>query len=226
MVWFRFRKRISTSNNGFQKCLINKIVKKSQRFQKWNAKRNIKRYVMEMDEAKSDSSGELSWTKDIEDMLDNILQNTNELSMHHCTRYLKIKKRLTWYKIPVLVMSGVNSVFSVALTLYVSQQITSVVNCLMSLSCAIITSIEMYLGLTKKLELELSSFQGYRLLGIKISALLKLQRANREVDGMPFLNGIISEYKALFEQSNVNHNVFHDRLTEPINPIIKEEFIL
>ncbi len=86
-----------------------------------------------MEEDKSESSGELSWTQDIEDILDNILKNTNELSDHHCTRYLKIKKRLTYYKIPVLVLSGVNSVFSVALTLYLSQQITSVINCLMSL---------------------------------------------------------------------------------------------
>ena len=116
-------------------------------------------------------------------------------------------------------MSAVNSVFSVALTLYISQEITSVVNCLISLSCAVISSVEMYLGLTKKLESELSSYHGYSLLGIKISALLKLQRANRETDGMPFLNGIISEYKALFEQSNVNHTIFQDRLT---NPLLKE----
>ena len=171
-----------------------------------------------MDDTKSESSGELSWTKDIEDILDNILQNTNDLSTHHCEKYLKIKERLTWYKIPVLTLSAINSVFSVALTIYISQQITSVINCLMSLSCAIITSVEMYLGLTKKLESELASYHGYRLLSIKISTLLKLQRANREVDGMPFLNGIISEYKALFEQSNVNHTIFEDRLTNPIIP--------
>ena len=171
-----------------------------------------------MDDTQSESSGELSWTKDIEDILDNILQNTNDLSTHHCEKYLKIKERLTWYKIPVLTLSAINSVFSVALTIYISQQITSVINCLMSLSCAIITSVEMYLGLTKKIESELASYHGYRLLSIKISTLLKLQRANREVDGMPFLNGIISEYKALFEQSNVNHTIFEDRLTNPIIP--------
>lgn len=177
------------------------------------------------EEAKSESSGELSWTSDIEDMLDNILQNTNELSVHHCNRYLKIKKRLTYYKIPVLVLSGVNSVFSVALTIYLSQQLTSVINCLISLTCALVGSVEMYLGLTKKLENELSSYQGYRLLGIKISSLLKLQRGNRETDGMPFLNGIISEYRALFEQSNVNRNTFQDRLTAKVESPI-QDFIL
>ena len=46
-----------------------------------------------MDETKSESSGELSWTQDIENMLDSVLQNTNELSVHHCSRYLVLENK-------------------------------------------------------------------------------------------------------------------------------------
>jgi hypothetical protein len=68
------------------------------------------------------------------------------------------------------------------------------------------------LQIQKKLEVELSSYQGYYLLGTKISATLKLERTHREVEGLTFLNKMISEYNNLFEQSNVGKLNIDDKL--------------
>ena len=70
----------------------------------------------------------------------------------------------------------------------------------------------------KKMELELTSYHGYYLLGTKVSAELKLERAHREVDGLNFLHSTVSEYNNLFEQSCVNARDIDDKLVVISNP--------
>ena len=54
-----------------------------------------------------------TWTKDIDDLLDNIRINCIFLSKCHKKRYFTNKDRLIWYRLPVIVLNGVNSIISV-----------------------------------------------------------------------------------------------------------------
>ena len=74
---------------------------------------------------------------------------------------------------------------------------------MISLLCACISAIELFVGINKGMETSLFAYHGYKLLTVKISACLKLARCNRELDGVPFLKEVISEYNNLFEQSVV-----------------------
>jgi len=94
-------------------------------------------------------------------------------------------------------------VFSVGLTTYVPQTTTSVINCLISLGCACVSAIELFIGINKSMETSLFAYHGYKLLTVKISTCLKLSRANRELEGVPFLKEVINDYNKLLEQSLV-----------------------
>jgi hypothetical protein len=166
-----------------------------------------------MSDDESDNTAH-TWTEDIHDVLKDLLHNSDELQKHHKTKYLIQKKRLSFFRIPIILLSSCNSVFSVGLVSYIGQQNTSVVNCLLSLICGAIGAVELFLQINRKLEQALISYHGYKLLSIKISAELKLNPHNRKLEGSDFLTEVLEEYRKLFESSNVIRDKLNDKLIQ------------
>ena len=144
-----------------------------------------------------------TWSRDIETVLDQLLENTNRLQEVHRVNYLKLKSQLVYFRIPMIVLSSLNSVFSVGLSAYMQQNLVSTINCLISLVCACISSVELFLNIHKNMEITLQSYHGYKLLGIRISSTRKLDREHRDKNAIAFMNDCVSEYKKLLEQSIV-----------------------
>ena len=170
----------------------------------------------------SDDSTLASWTDDISSILLSLQDNTDQLQKLHKEKYLHYKGRLIVFRVPLIILSAVNSVFSVGLSAYTSQETTSTVNCIISLGCAIISSIELFLGIHKKMEQSLVSYHGFKLLSIRIASCRRLAPENRQEDGQTFLTSVLNEYRNLFEGSNVLRSGLHDRLLLPpvvLNPL-------
>ena len=144
------------------------------------------------------------WTPDIETILKNVLENCSLISEHHKKEYNDLQERLKYFKVPVIVISAINSVFSFALLAWFSQTTTTSINCFLSLICSIISSIELYLNIAKRSDIELTSYKNYYILSVKINAVLKLNKENRTQDPKTFLSEILNEYNSLFNESNVN----------------------
>jgi hypothetical protein len=175
--------------------------------------------VASVDETESTSTSTAdSWSKDMEDILEDIRFNSEALAKHHKESYISLQSQLVVFRVPLIVISALNSVFSVGLNAYLVQSTVSTINCLLSLICACISSVELFLQIQKKLELELTSYHGYYLLGAKISACIKLNPAHRDVEGMIFLNNIVNEYSNLFENSCVISKNIDDQLIKKIDP--------
>lgn len=169
-----------------------------------------------------------SWSDDIELVLKNILFNSNVLLALHKTNYLEYKGRLKYYKIPVIILSAVNSVISVGLAQFAPQTAVSVITCLLSLICGCISSIELFMNINKNQEIELDAYRGYNSLSVKISSTVKLERENRDSHGTQFLTTSINEYNRLFGASLVLISDIDDKLinitnvdTPVMNPIKK-----
>lgn len=159
---------------------------------------------------------EVKWTEDMEDVLKRISHNAGLISEEHRLRYISLTNQLKWYKIPVIVLSGLNSVFSVGLTAYMEQNIISTLTCLISLSVGIISSIELYLSIQKRSEQEIQTYKAFYLLSVKINACLSLEAQNRATDGDTFLTQAIGEYESLFQSALVNGLHEQDKLVELI----------
>lgn len=158
-----------------------------------------------------------SWSDDIELVLKNILFNSNILLSLHKTNYLEYKGRLKFYKIPVIILSAINSVISVGLSQYAPQDAVSVITCLLSLICGCISSIELFMNINKNQEIELDAYRGFTTLSVRISSTIKLERENRDAHGSQFLTSIIGEYNRLFENSLVLINDIDDKLINITN---------
>ena len=162
-------------------------------------KDEIKIYVINMEDA-----FRKTWSNDQEDILRRISYNCGLMSDHHRTEYYTITAQLKWFRIPVIILSSLNAVFSVGLNSYLEQNVVSTLTCLLSLIVSCIGSVELYLALQKKSDNELISYRSFYTLALRINTTLDLNVENRNHEGDPFLAEIIAEYRALFESSNPN----------------------
>jgi hypothetical protein len=161
----------------------------------------------------SDKTDEHNWSCDLEKRLEAIQDNSAQQAQISKREYLELMNQQKFFKIPVIILSGINSVFAVGLNAYASQSAVSIINCILAFVCATIGSIELYLNITKKIEISLSSFQSFYLLSIKINSTLKLDREHRTVlDGRAFLADCLNEYEQLFSQNNVSTQNIDDKL--------------
>jgi hypothetical protein len=152
------------------------------------------------------------WTTDIDNVLDAIRLNCIVLCKRHKTRYFELKYSLNFYKLPVIVLNGCNSIISVGLQPYTSQGVISLTTSLIALLCGIIGSIELFLGVQKRLEADLISSRDYYLLSVDIFKTLTLNRENRPVPAKDYLNEIYNKYVKLVESSEALVKKIEDKL--------------
>lgn len=153
-----------------------------------------------------------NWSNEIEKLLDQIRLNSIELETHHKLKYFAIKKMVVWFRVPVIVLSSINSLAAVSLNSYVEQSIVSGLNASISFFIGIITSIGLYLKIEDRMENELEASRKYHVLALNIFKILSLKCDERQIDGDIFLSTCFSEYIKLFEQSGLSDVVFADKL--------------
>ena len=164
------------------------------------------------------------WNNSIEQVLQNIRSNCVILSKLHKQRYFLLKSRLSWYKLPVIILNGFNSIISIGMQPYATQGVISITTSLISLTCGIVGSIELFFGIQKKMENDLISQRDYYLLAIDIFKTLSLDREIRPLPAKDFLEKSYNTYTKLIESSSALARVKGDQLID-INLSKNEEEI-
>jgi hypothetical protein len=144
-----------------------------------------------------------TWTPGIESILEEIRQNSMTISEYHKDRYYHQKGHLKYFRIPTIIFSAMNSVFSVGLQPYCAQQLISVLCCLISMVCGIISSIELFLSIQTTMENELIASKEFYLLSVDIFKMLYLERETRMINGKTYLDETYQTYCKLIENTNL-----------------------
>jgi hypothetical protein len=156
------------------------------------------------------------WTPDVEEILENIRINSVIFSNYHKERYYSYKSYLKYFKLPLIVLSSITSIASVGLAEYLKQQDVSLITCLLSLSSAIIASIELYLGIQKSMENEFISSQKFTLIAYNIFKTLHLKAEHRSMNGKVYLDEIYQDYIKIVENSKLVHS---RRIKDALAPV-------
>jgi hypothetical protein len=162
---------------------------------------------------------ESDFSSDIENILENIRLNSIVLSKEHRKRYVFLKKTLKYYRIPIIIISALNSVISIGASNFTSQEYVSVATCLLALICGMISSIELFFGINTQMEIELSSSKEYYILSTDIFKMLSLNKANRNTEGKAFLNDCYARYIKLIETSCITKRKIEDNLAPLPKPL-------
>lgn len=153
------------------------------------------------------------WSSDIEILLEKIRINSVILSKQHKKNFFYLNNLLRYFRVPIIIISGVSSIISVGFQPYISQKVISMLTCLLSLLCSIIGSIELYLAIQKQMENELLSSKDYYILSIDIFKMLNLNLENRNPDGKAYLEEKYSEYCEFMKKSNTIEKKLLDQLS-------------
>jgi hypothetical protein len=165
------------------------------------------------------------WSNSIEQVLQNIRANCVKLSKLHKQRYFLLKGRLVWYRIPLIILNGFNSIISIGLQPYANQGVISITNSLISLTCGIVGSIELFFSIQKRMENDMISQRDYYLLAIDIFKTLSLDRELRPLPARDFLEKSYNTYTKLIESSSILAKVKGDELI-PINLDKNDDIVL
>lgn len=152
------------------------------------------------------------WSEDIEHVLEDVRINCVLLSNEHKALYFTLKENLRYYRLPVIVLSGLNSIFSVGLQPYADQGAISMITCVLALTCSIIGSVELFLQVQKQMECHLVSQREFYLLSVDIHKTLKLQQKHRPIPAKEYLERVYSEYCKLMESSDAVAKRIEDKL--------------
>ena len=167
----------------------------------------------------------MEWSNDIESLLEEIRQNSINLSNSHKNSYFFYKKTAKYFRLPTIILSSINGVASVGLTNYLAQSHISGLVCLLSVLIGIINSIELFLKVNDNMEIEREMSKEFYTLSIDIYKILQLERGNRQVSGLNYLEKKYNTYQKLFEQSNLIQGQLNDKLAQLPKKIKKNIFI-
>lgn len=150
---------------------------------------------------------------DIEGILEVIRQNSVILSREHRKNYIKLKSSLKLFRLPIIILSALNSVFSIGLQPFVVQTYISLINCMMALLVGVIGSVELYLQINKSMEISLVASRDYSVLYSDIFKYLNLKRENRDMEAKVFLDTSYGRYIKIGEMACVLKRRIEDRLS-------------
>ena len=158
------------------------------------------------------------WSDDIELILNKIRINSLKLAEYHRRTYLGLKDKIKYFRIPVLVLSAINSVFSVGLSAFIAQSVVSVLNCLISLICGIIVSIELFLQVQSRMDSSNTHSKDFYILTVDIFKTLSLERSNRKCEAHTYMEEKYAEYCKFKSASSLLSIHIRDELEDiPIN---------
>jgi len=141
------------------------------------------------------------WTDDIINILEKIRKNSYALSTKHRKRYIKFKKLIKYFDLPILITSVFSSSFS-SLNI-IDQNLTNIITTSISMFITVLTSIKLYLNLNNIINDENSISKDYYILSIDIYKMLLLEPENRGIEPLVYLNECYSTYCKLTESSTI-----------------------
>jgi|SaaInlV_150m_DNA_4_1039716.scaffolds.fasta_scaffold08520_3 hypothetical protein len=174
----------------------------------------------------TNNSQTFKWSKDMDQILDKMRVNCYELSEYHSYQYKFYKDKIIWFRVPIIVLSGVNTFAAVGFRDITSATNVAIITSVISLTCGIITGVELFLNFQKKMEIELASHKDYYKLSVEIYKMISLKPENRYIDGKSFLDEKFSVYEKLLQSSNdaTDYTFFQiDNLTPPLMKQTREQ---
>ena len=155
----------------------------------------------------------MSFTTDIESVLEKIRINSILFSNAHKKRYLHLDQSLKYYKIPIIVISGISSLVAVSQE-YMPQFYITILNSGFGLVCGTICSIELYLGISRELALSSTLHKEYYTLATDIYKTLSLDRESRSDNASTYLETCYGTYTSLCANSSIITKSIHDQLIQ------------
>ena len=112
----------------------------------------------------------------------------------HRRAFFDYKNLSKLFDIPVIIISTLSASSSVGSQSYSPKHLISTTTCSISMLVASLSSIKLYLNLDQNLKLEYELSKQFNLLSLDIFKILHLNKTDRSIDGLIYLNKKYTNY--------------------------------
>ena len=154
-----------------------------------------------------------SWHDAEEEYLKKLESQANILQKHYSKEYTYYHQLASKFNIPILVVSSINALTAIALSQFIEQNMVSILNAILSAGTGVLGSIQLYMKLNEKMGKALASSIHMKRIALKISKELSIDREQRSVEGIAFLNECFTEFTTTIEQGNPLEKSMENLLT-------------
>lgn len=172
---------------------------------------DIKKYTC-LEDCLTDKDGlpccsDPKFVEKMKELLEKMRRNSIKLGFYHNSRYGKYRSALFYiFRLPSLILSGINGFFAIGLQKYISQNTISVTNAVICFVCGIITSVEISLNLQKRMESELDTYKKFYKLTVEINKEMTLFVNKDDTERArlrEFVEKKYNEYQSIVSLSNI-----------------------
>ena len=143
------------------------------------------------------------WDNSVLDFLDSIRRKCSKLSLKHTSYFFYYNRISNFFDIPIIILSTLSASFAVGTKDFIDQSYISLINCGVSMTVAILSSIKLYLNISTNKTNELEISKAFYVLSLDIQKILYLPVELRKVEQLEFLNTIYDSYILLIQKSSL-----------------------
>jgi hypothetical protein len=149
----------------------------------------------------SDTSQE--WTDMEELYLQKLHKSSAVLEEYNRNQYVAHTEQAKRYAIPIVIISSVNSVFSVSAGQFIPQNFVSVASALLSLICGVLSSITMLLKIQEKINNYIIVCKEFQKLKYEIGKELSVNRDKRTCNGIETISKLFNDYQGTLDKMEI-----------------------
>lgn len=153
-----------------------------------------------------------------ETILERIKHSCYRSHILYKARYLSSRERLTYFDVPIIVFSSVNSVLIAGGRNFIDGDVIEITTCMLALATGIIQALRTFFKVDENRENCLTAYKDLFRLFCEISIILDQPRQTRGVDPQKFMADKTSEYKEIMSRAIVleykkaeRDPIYHDR---------------
>ena len=154
----------------------------------------------------------MEWTDQQEEFLKKLHFESHALSEYNRKQfqiYTRIHQR---FSIPILVISGINSLFAVSTQAFLKQDYISIINAILSLFCGILGSIQMFMKTDSKIHNFVICAHEFNKLMYRIGFELSVERNVRSNNGKAFVIEVFNEFNSILDKQETKDRRTRDYL--------------
>lgn len=162
------------------------------------------------------------WNEEHEDILISLQKSSFRLSKEYQKTYFKLKTKLQWYRIPIIVISAIGGFLSLSNSGYIPPEYNKWISLFVgftNLMVTIISLVENFKKIDTRMNGSYSAHLNFQKLHDEISIIKRIPPNERENNGYNTVNELFIKYESFLMEAPVMHKLIkddlgHDELSE------------
>jgi hypothetical protein len=153
------------------------------------------------------------WNENHELLLESLQKSCFRLSKEYKQKYFKLRDKLQWYRIPIIIISSIGGFLSLSNSGYIPQLYNKWVSLFVgftNLTVTIISLIESFKKIDTRMNGSYTTYVNFQKLHDEISIIKRIPPNERDTNGNDTVNNLFSKYETFFADAPIIRKLIND----------------